>query len=448
MGSFVALDSTNREVTVLDKNQVPSIDKKVKKREQDKATIIRDTTTGKWEEDTVWADDKSNYDIGDVVTFKTRVTVPKGAHNLKIHDVAEAGLTVVPGDNNANFAVYATKTNAHDDYLTAAAAGTNTYQIITNMTDGCDFEIAFNDSWLEELVYDSNGTATVEVEYKAEVNKNAVVHGDDETALPAGSATAIASLDDLNADPVVTPIGRDHVKVNGQCDGMNTNSTVLTFGNTSSTVWDMVAVDTFQFDLVKTEKPVSNVANLLATAKFELRGSDESGTKTGEALALVEDTTVAGVKTYSKPDSTQSAVTKVTEFESSATQKTSFRGLEAGVYWLTETVAPLGYNKLSGDIRVEVGTDGNITYTMPSAGNPGETAKTVPWKATIDTNANPATYTDNAQGQGGVQVVNQTGPELPSTGGIGTTVFYVVGGILVAGSAVLLITKRRMSTED
>ena len=52
-----------------------------------------------------------------------------------------------------------------------------------------------------------------------------------------------------------------------------------------------------------------------------------------------------------------------------------------------------------------------------------------------------------AEGNGGVQITNETGTELPSTGGIGTTIFYVLGSVLVIGAAVLLVTKKRMSTK-
>ena len=48
---------------------------------------------------------------------------------------------------------------------------------------------------------------------------------------------------------------------------------------------------------------------------------------------------------------------------------------------------------------------------------------------------------------GGVEVVNQRGAELPSTGGIGTTIFYVIGAIRVIGAGILLVTRRRMSSK-
>ena len=75
--------------------------------------------------------------------------------------------------------------------------------------------------------------------------------------------------------------------------------------------------------------------------------------------------------------------------------------------------APNGYNKLAEDIKIEItgpteGQDGKLTYTTVVA-----------------------------------KVNNQSGTELPSTGGIGTTIFYVAGGVLVIGAAALLIAKRK-----
>jgi LPXTG-motif cell wall-anchored protein len=57
--------------------------------------------------------------------------------------------------------------------------------------------------------------------------------------------------------------------------------------------------------------------------------------------------------------------------------------------------------------------------------------------------ATPATYVS-----GGVRVINLTGFELPSTGGMGTTLFYTIGGLMMAGAAVLLITKKRLANEQ
>ena len=91
----------------------------------------------------------------------------------------------------------------------------------------------------------------------------------------------------------------------------------------------------------------------------------------------------------------------------------SFNGLADGTYYLVETKAPAGYNLLENPHKVEV--KGGST------------------EADLSVNAN---------------VANSTGTTLPSTGGMGTTIFYVLGSALVLGAVVLLVTKKRMSTKD
>lgn len=90
-------------------------------------------------------------------------------------------------------------------------------------------------------------------------------------------------------------------------------------------------------------------------------------------------------------------------------------GLDADTYYLREIKAPSGYNKLSDDQKVEI-------------------------TPTTDAQENTMTYTPVE-----VKINNNTGTELPTTGGMGTTIFYVVGGVIVLAAAVLLITKKRMS---
>ena len=96
--------------------------------------------------------------------------------------------------------------------------------------------------------------------------------------------------------------------------------------------------------------------------------------------------------------------------------KIEIDGLDADTYYLREVKAPAGYNKLAADVKVEITgattVEGKLSYTTVVA-----------------------------------KVNNQSGTELPSTGGIGTTIFYVLGSVLLVGAAVLLITKKRMSAQ-
>lgn len=115
------------------------------------------------------------------------------------------------------------------------------------------------------------------------------------------------------------------------------------------------------------------------------------------------------------------------------------KGVKTGRYEIKEVTAPAGYNKLTDPVTVDaVKTSSTTTHTIVYLDENGnvvdKTAKVTEVKVDIDTIA--ATP---------VVVVNKAGTELPSTGGMGTTVFYVLGAILVVGAGVLLVTKKRMS---
>ena len=120
---------------------------------------------------------------------------------------------------------------------------------------------------------------------------------------------------------------------------------------------------------------------------------------------------------YYKWDKTAEKVEWVTDMKDATVVKTesdgkaTFGGLANGDYWLVETKAPAGYNQLTAPVLVTV------------AGNDTEIA-------TLSVTA---------------EVANSTGTLLPSTGGMGTTIFYVLGFVLVVGAGVLLVTKKRMS---
>ena len=116
------------------------------------------------------------------------------------------------------------------------------------------------------------------------------------------------------------------------------------------------------------------------------------------------------------------------------------KGVKAGTYEITEVTAPAGYNQLTGSVTVEAKKTGaTTTHTIVYLDENGnivntETDKTTKVKVDIDNIA--ATV---------LVVVNKAGTELPSTGGMGTTIFYVLGSALVLGAVVLLVTKKRMS---
>ena len=102
----------------------------------------------------------------------------------------------------------------------------------------------------------------------------------------------------------------------------------------------------------------------------------------------------------------------------------NFKGLGAGTYTIKETVVPTGYTK-AADVEVVITFDNSTKQFTATVGGKAATADAT-------TNLFP------------VDVVNVAGNVLPSTGGVGTTIFYVVGTILVIGAGVILVTRRRM----
>lgn len=104
----------------------------------------------------------------------------------------------------------------------------------------------------------------------------------------------------------------------------------------------------------------------------------------------------------------------------------AWEGLDEGKYKLVETTVPDGYNK-ADDIEFEVVSTLEGTALTDLTVTPAESFTVTVSSGLIETD-----------------ILNTSGTELPSTGGIGTTIFYIVGGLLVAGAVVLLVTKRRL----
>ena len=172
---------------------------------------------------------------------------------------------------------------------------------------------------------------------------------------------------------------------------------------------------TFDFDLDKNFFGAEDDETKIA--EFEL--TDENNNK----ISFIKDNTG-----YVKADTDDPDEEKTTVLEVNGKDVMNIRGLAAGTYTLTEIETTAPYNTLKEPITIVIQDTTEETNETPT---------------------HKVTYTIGAQtGEGTVTVMNNTGSELPSTGGIGTTIFYIVGGILVLGAVVLLITKRRTSVDD
>ena len=189
----------------------------------------------------------------------------------------------------------------------------------------------------------------------------------------------------------------------------NDNTVYLSYGEDSTweTTEHKTTTYTWKMDVLKYTMNGETKLSL-AGAKFQLLDKD------GNAIKF---SAVAGatVPTY-KVD----AEGTVTEITTDANGKFELVGLDEGEYKLRETEAPEGYNKLANDIEVVI-------------------------TSTHDDDAFTATYEINEEAPATIEVENKTGTLLPETGGIGTTIFYVVGGLLMLAAFVLLVSKKRMA---
>ena len=329
LGTLCSLDTTNPNVVMEEKNEVPT-----------NVKTVEEDSTGNYGE-------KNDADIGQTVNFKSTITAQAGAENYVFYDTMSAGLTY---------------TGVTGITLNDATVDASNYTVVTEgLADNCTFEVRFTQAFCDTLKANNQ----IVISYTATLNEKAVIAGE------GNPNTSKVSYGD-SSNTKYTPDSR-----------------------TKTYTWD---VDVFKYTMNgETEKA-------LADAKFTLSKSNDGS----NPIALVSE----GNNVYRVAKTGETGT--VTEITTDATGKFTIKGLDADTYYLTETAAPAGYNKLAGPVTIVIGENGVVNATEAAP-----------------------------QGVNEVKVLNQSGTELPSTGGIGTTIFYVLGGVLAVGAVALLIAKRR-----
>lgn len=264
------------------------------------------------------------------------------------------------------------------------ADGAQKYTVTDTMSKG----LTFNNSSLKVTANDA-----VTTDYTLTPTTNGFTLVLPETyvsTLTKGTTILVTYNATLNKDAVIDGDG-------------NTNEVKLGYGNHQNTVPSKVTTKSYQFDLVKVDGTTNK---LLDGAEFELA---DGNTK----LSFVKDANGNyRVATTGEKDATTTITVK--------NGKVNIYGLAGKTYTLTETKAPDGYNKLVTSETVNL-ADGSKTH---------------------------ATIVDSVYKDGGVVVENHAGTVLPSIGGMGTTLFYVIGGGLMVAAVVLLVTKKRMEHKN
>lgn len=338
LGTLCALDTTNPDVTMEEKNEVPT-----------NVKTVEEDSTGNY-------GDKNDADIGQTVNFKSTITAQAGAENYVFHDTMSAGLTY---------------TGVTGITLNGTTVDASNYTVVTEgLTDGCTFEVRFTQAFCDTL----KANDKIVISYTATLNENAVIAG----------------------------VGNPNTSKVSYGDSSNTKYTPDS--QTKTYTWD---VDVFKY----TNKTTGEGENA-KTEEVALAGATFTLSKNADGsnpIALVSE----GNNVYRVAKTGETGT--VTEITTGATGKFTIKGLDADTYYLTETAAPAGYNKLANPVTIVIGENGVVNAT-----------------------------TEAPQGVDEVKVLNQSGTELPSTGGMGTTIFYVVGAVLVIGAGVLLVTRRRM----
>ena len=228
----------------------------------------------------------------------------------------------------------------------------------------------------------------------------------DIAAVHAGSTIRVEYTSTLNGNAVIGGEGNlNKAQLEYSNNPRDTNSK-------DKTVWDNVVVFTYQVVVNKYANSVEE-NNKLAGAEFTLSKKLKDGTSK-----------------------------VITAVKSEEGKQFTFKGLDDGEYTLTETVTPEGYNTID-PITFTVSANHEITWD--GAGNRNTLLKSL----TGNKVTGEITFAANANVNGSLvtDIINKSGTVLPSTGGMGTTVFYVVGGGLMAVAVVLLVTKKRMENK-
>ncbi len=220
-------------------------------------------------------------------------------------------------------------------------------------------------------------------------------------------------LDDISDDDVI--IVTYEAVVNEAAGAVNLNDAYITYGVAGKSVVVETETDVYSLSL----KKVDGDGNELEGATFTLAYGNSFGTSLNGTLVSFDYDAATG--TYIIWDPYESHSDGIIATSNILVGSATIFGLDAGTYTLTETAAPDGYNKLTSTITVTIANDGTVSISGDTQGS---------------------------LTNGTITIVNNAGSILPGTGGMGTTIFYIVGIVLMIGAAAFFVARKRISKEE
>ncbi|MCD8074845.1 MAG: isopeptide-forming domain-containing fimbrial protein [Lachnospiraceae bacterium] len=391
------------DVTATPKSSISTVEKEV-----------QEDSTGAWQ-------DYADYSIGDSIPYKLTATLPStladySTYQLIFTDTLSAGLTL-------------------DTATTGTIAASDvTVTVYPNASSSSGTEVG-------------GGYTVSLVNVSGISDPDAPYYGGKVLTLTIND---VKSLTDTSGDPIsvtsssVIVVTYSATLNNSAVFGNdgNANEVYLTYSNnpngsgTGKTTTKEAVVFTFELDVTKVDGDSYDTGSgsyttMLEDAEFVLYYLDASSEK--HYVIVDSSGNVTGWTTYkTSAEGTPYAST----LQSDQDGNFSITGLDAGTYYLEETKAPDGYNLLSNPVKIV------ITATYEDRDNDGVDEVSSLTVSVDDGQAAESTDADKSSVD--VTIVNNAGTSMPSTGGIGTTIFYVIGTILVLLAAVLLITRSRM----
>lgn len=342
---------------------------------------VEENSNGEWEE-------KNDTNIGDTVNYQTTINIGEGAQDYVLHDKMSNGLT---------FEKIISVELQNSDGTPKKQLSEETHWILHNpASDEDTFDIEFTEA--AHTLFQA--TNKIVVSYSAILNENAVIAGEG-----------------------------------------NSNTTNLTYGDstdtTNKTPDSETKTYTWPFGVYKYDEQ----DRPLTGAKFELKTTKNDK---APALGFVDVTKEGETPTYriATIEDKDNGKTIIQEIETNANGKFLLTGLDEGDYWLYETKAPDGYNKLNQPVKVTIEKTGETETGL-------KLGYTVTYEGKDENGQNTTLKADGVliPNHQTIKVLNTTGALLPSTGGMGTTLLYTIGAGLIVISGILLITKKRMSHE-